>query len=135
MIFHSVFLFGKDKIMSVYVDPLFNTEGWSDKWPYPEACHMMADTDEELHEMAAKLKLRRSWHQSCPPHSVSHYDLTRNKRYHAIRLGAIEVDNRFRPDKISFKGIPVHICHMAPKDKPYLVSPNTKNCPFCGHSL
>lgn len=85
--------------MAVYVDPLFNTEGWSANWPYPEACHMMADTDDELHAMADKLKLRRAWHQTCPPHSVSHYDLTKNKRYHAIRYGAIEVDRGFRPGR------------------------------------
>jgi hypothetical protein len=85
--------------MSVYVDPLFNTEGWSDKWPFPQACHMMADTDEELHAMANKLKLKRSWHQACPPHSISHYDLTKGKRWQAIKHGAIEVDRGFIPNK------------------------------------
>lgn len=80
--------------MSVYVDPLFDTEGWSVKWPYPEACHLMADSKEELLAFAEKLKLRTSWLQKT---SVLHFDLTRNKRYLAIRLGAIEVDNRFRP--------------------------------------
>lgn len=81
--------------MSVYVDPLFNTEGWSEKWPFPEACHMMADSKTELIEFARKLKLKDSWIQYG---SVLHYDLTRNKRYNAIRLGAIEVNSRFRPE-------------------------------------
>lgn len=84
--------------MSVYVDPLFDTEGWSENWPYKESCHMMADTDEELHKMARKIGLKIIWHQSCPPHSISHYDLTRNKRYLAIMNGAKEVDRGFRPN-------------------------------------
>lgn len=81
--------------MAVYVDPMFNTEGWSPNWPYPEACHMMADTDDELHAMAKKLGLLRKWHQESPPHSVSHYDLTRNKRRLAVGYGAKEVDRGF----------------------------------------
>lgn len=81
--------------MPVYVDPLFDTEGWSFKWPYPEACHLMADTDTELHVMANKLGLRKEWHQASPPASHSHYDLTPNKRRQAIKLGAIEVDRGF----------------------------------------
>lgn len=34
--------------MSVYVDQLFNTRGLSPHWPYPQACHMFADSVEEL---------------------------------------------------------------------------------------
>lgn len=86
--------------MPVYVDPMFETP-WADprKWPFKAACHMMADTDEELHAIANKLKLKRAWHQSSPPHSISHYDLTQNKRYHAVRYGAIEVDRGFLPER------------------------------------
>ena len=86
--------------MAVYVDPMFDTS-WADHtvWPYDEACHMMSDNDEELHAMADKLKLRRSWHQKCPPHSVSHYDLTKGKRWQAIRHGAVEVDRGFIPER------------------------------------
>ena len=80
--------------MSVYVDPLFDTEGWSENWPYPQACHMMADSYEELIEFALKLKLKVSWIQCT---SLLHFDLTKNKRFHAIKLGAKEVDERFRP--------------------------------------
>ncbi len=81
--------------MGVYVDPLFDTEGWSDRWPFKQACHMMADSDEELHVFAARLGLRRAWHQPCPPHSVSHYDLTASKRRRAVQLGAVAVDRQF----------------------------------------
>lgn len=85
--------------MPVYVDPLFDTRGWSDAWPYAFACHLMADSDEELHAFAARLGLRRSWHQARPPHSVSHYDLTVRKRSRAVLLGAVEVDRGFLPER------------------------------------
>ena len=81
--------------MSVYVDPLFDTEGMSENWPFPQACHMMADTIEELYDMADKLKLKRNWIQCT---SLVHFDLTKGKRWQAIRHGAIEVDDRFRPN-------------------------------------
>lgn len=81
--------------MAVYVDPLFDTEGWSEKWPFPQACHMMADSIEELVEMADKLKLKRNWIQCT---SVVHFDLTKGKRWQAIRHGAKEVDRGFKPD-------------------------------------
>ena len=85
--------------MPCYVDPLFDTRGWSDQWPFPEACHLMADSDEELHALAARLGLKRAWHQPRPPHSVSHYDLTRRKRRAAVMAGAIEVDRGFFPER------------------------------------
>lgn len=85
--------------MSCYVDPLFDTRGWSDSWPYPFACHLMADTDEELHALAGRLGLKRAWHQTRPPHSISHYDLTVRKRARAIEYGAFEVERGFRPER------------------------------------
>jgi hypothetical protein len=81
----------------IYIDPLFDTRGWSANWPYAFACHMMADSDEELHAFAARLGLKRAWHQARPPHSVSHYDLTVRRRARAAELGAIEVGAGFRP--------------------------------------
>lgn len=89
--------------MAVYVDPLFY-------WPSrdPEAfrvgiryghmwCHMFADTDAELHEMAQRIGLRRVWHQTSPPHRWSHYDLTPPRRKAAIARGAVEVGAGFTP--------------------------------------
>lgn len=52
--------------------------------------HLMADTDEELHEFAARLGLRRSWHQK-PGTPISHYDVTDSKRDEALRLGAVPI--------------------------------------------
>ena len=51
-------------------------------------CHMVADSDDELHAMAAALGLRRSWHQR------GHYDISRQKRAKAVALGAVEITLR-----------------------------------------
>ena len=77
--------------MSVYVGHLFNTQMCGSGWRYKKACHLLADTEEELHEMARKLKLKRSWFQD---KSVPHYDLVANKRREAIKAGAVELDSR-----------------------------------------
>jgi hypothetical protein len=76
--------------MSVYVDDAF-VEG--DYWgPWKGGGHMQADTLQELHEMADRLGLRRSWLQSKPGRPWrDHYDLTSGKRELAITLGAIPV--------------------------------------------
>lgn len=52
--------------------------------------HLLADTDEELHAFAARLGLRRSWHQK-PGTAISHYDVADTKRDLAIRLGAQQI--------------------------------------------
>jgi hypothetical protein len=71
----------------VYVDKLFQTER-SSKWRYPSACHLTADTLEELHEFALRLGLRRTYFQDHPRHP--HYDITEGRRKLAVRLGAVE---------------------------------------------
>jgi hypothetical protein len=80
--------------MSVYVDPLVEYEK-RPGWPYNEACHLSADTDDELHDFAARLGLKRRWAQKMnhPRQWHHHYDLTKNKRRQAVKLGAIEVDH------------------------------------------
>lgn len=73
--------------MTIYVDEAV--------WPYRGTlyCHMMSDGDiQELHDFAAKLGLKRSWFQDKP--SGKHYDLSQNKRWQAIRLGAVPVTSR-----------------------------------------
>ena len=56
---------------------------------------MQADTLEELHAMADQLGLQPAWFQSRPGRPWhDHYDLTRSKRDHALRLGAIAVTSR-----------------------------------------
>ena len=51
-------------------------------------CHMIADTDDELHAMAAEIGVARKWHQG------DHYDIAKAKRTLAVKLGAIELDRR-----------------------------------------
>lgn len=71
--------------MGVYVDDMRAQYGRM------VMCHMLADTDEELHAMADRIGVARRWHQkSGTPHS--HYDICLSKRALAVRLGASEVD-------------------------------------------
>lgn len=76
--------------MTVYVDDLKHYSGrgrMSGEW-----CHMVADTDAELNEMAEKIGLSRLWYQPPSKHrTFGHYDLRPNKRLAAIRNGAIAV--------------------------------------------
>lgn len=74
--------------MTVYVDDMrvpARVGRLNAKWS-----HLMADTDDELHEFAARLGLRRSWHQK-PGTPISHYDVTDSKRDEALRLGAVPI--------------------------------------------
>lgn len=71
----------------VYVDMLINYG-----WKLGPSCHMIADTEIELHELAAKIGLKRSWFQT--DSILNHYDLTGNKRKLAIANGAIEINRK-----------------------------------------
>ena len=52
--------------------------------------HMIADSLEELHEMADKIGVARRWFQKDA--SFPHYDVCKAKRELAIKLGAVPVD-------------------------------------------
>lgn len=54
-------------------------------------CHMMADTLEELHDMADKIGMERRWFQN---QRVPHYDIRTGLRCLAIRHGAIEMNRK-----------------------------------------
>lgn len=72
--------------MTVYVD--------DSKWRLGRMhmCHMMADTEEELHEMADQLGLKREWFQA---HArLAHYDICKSKRARALKLGAVYEDTK-----------------------------------------
>lgn len=70
--------------MTVYVDDM------KARFGKMIMCHMIADSDSELHGMAERLGVAREHHQAPPKHH-SHYDISLSKRAEAIRLGAIEV--------------------------------------------
>lgn len=79
--------------MSVYVDDMY-------KYPMGQfgrmkMSHMIADTDEELHEMARKIGVARKW---CQKEELGkgyiHYDIAMGKRLLAIEHGAIPITLR-----------------------------------------
>lgn len=71
--------------MTVYVDDMRARFGRM------VMCHMIADTDEELHAMADQLGIARRWHQAPPKASSSHYDIALSKRALAVQFGAVEI--------------------------------------------
>ncbi|MBA7711520.1 hypothetical protein ES703_120486 [subsurface metagenome] len=77
--------------MSVYVDEIQACMR-SKKWPYGFACHLVADSVEELHYFAGRMGLKPAWFQD--QSSLPHYDLTKNMRLLAVKLGAIEIDRK-----------------------------------------
>jgi hypothetical protein len=74
--------------MTVYVDDM------RAKFGRMVMCHMLADTDEELHAMAAKIGVSSRWWQRPIKTSGSHYDIAMTKRALAVKHGAVEVTLR-----------------------------------------
>ena len=72
--------------MTVYVDDM--------RAPYGRMvmCHMIADTEEELHAMADKIGIARKWFQKKA--SGDHYDIALSKRALAVKYGAVEITLR-----------------------------------------
>lgn len=68
--------------MTVYVDDMRARYGRM------IMCHMVADTDDELHEMAERIGVARRWHQG------DHYDICLRKRAQAVAAGAVELPYR-----------------------------------------
>lgn len=68
--------------MACYVDDM--------RAPYGRLimCHMLADTEAELHAMADGIGVARKWHQG------DHYDIALSKRALAVAAGAIEISMR-----------------------------------------
>ncbi|ETR75057.1 hypothetical protein X566_20050 [Afipia sp. P52-10] len=73
--------------MTVYVDDMRARFGRM------TMCHMIADSDDELHAMADLIGVKRKWHQAPPAHD-SHYDIALSKRAKAVAAGAVEITLR-----------------------------------------
>lgn len=69
-------------IMGVYVDNM------GARYRRMIMCHMLADTEAELHAMADTIGVARRWHQG------DHYDICLAKRALAIAAGAVEITQR-----------------------------------------
>ena len=68
--------------MSVYVDSMRANFGRM------IMCHMVADTEAELFEMADKIGVARKWYQG------DHFDICQSKRKLAVLFGAKELSRR-----------------------------------------
>ena len=73
--------------MAVYVDDMQAPFGRM------KMCHMMADTTDELLEMADAIGVSRKWLQ-CAGTPYEHFDVAMSKRRLAVSLGAVEVSRR-----------------------------------------
>lgn len=74
--------------MAVYVDD------YKAQFRCMKMCHMLADTDEELHEMAKRIGVSRAHWQSPEKTSGSHYDICLSKRELAFKAGAVSITYR-----------------------------------------
>ncbi|MEJ8574392.1 DUF4031 domain-containing protein [Microbaculum marinum] len=69
--------------MAVYVDEAI----WH--WHGRNWCHLLADSEDELHRFAAQLGIHRSSYQGPPRTAKPHYDLTAWERRLALSRGAV----------------------------------------------
>ncbi len=74
--------------MPVYVDDM------EAKYSRMIMCHMVADTLEELHDMAEKIGVPKKWYQGPPVTRRPHYDICMSKKKNALELGAIQITMR-----------------------------------------
>lgn len=81
--------------MTVYVDGLVN-HGWR----LGPSCHLIGETEGELHRLAARCGLQRRWFQAPPRASFPHYDLTESRRRIAVELGAVELERKAFVEKM-----------------------------------
>ena len=102
--------------MTVYVDAILPCVK-NKNWPYPKSSHLIADTHDELLEFADLLGLSWSWLQTSS--RVEHFDITENKRAAALRLGAVEIDQKTFVSKL--KGVRRHDRIKKPTSDIYII--------------
>ena len=79
--------------MSVYIDNARVPYGWM------IMCHMLADSTEELMEMAVRIGVNRKWLQDMGSYR-EHFDVCLAKRKLAIDNGAVEITFRDLAEKL-----------------------------------
>lgn len=65
--------------MAVYIDDM------EAKFRRMKMCHMIADSEHELHEMARRIGVARRWFQG------DHYDVCLTMKAKALKLGAVAI--------------------------------------------
>ena len=78
--------------MAVYVDDMRAGYGRM------VMCHMVADTEAELHAMADLIGVDRKWYQYPHKSRYPHYDIALSKRALAVANGAQEIRWRDAPE-------------------------------------
>lgn len=73
--------------MSVYVDDMAADFGRM------IMCHIIADTTEELLDMADKIGVQRKWLQHAGTHR-EHFDIAKGKKALAVKHGAVQISGR-----------------------------------------
>jgi hypothetical protein len=75
--------------MTAYVDPMRPVHVRVGSRVYKQACHLMADSEEELERIREAIGLQRRWRHN------DHYDiLTEKYRQRAIAAGAMQITMR-----------------------------------------
>lgn len=100
--------------MAVYVDDMRASFGRM------KMCHMVADTEAELADMATRIGVDLKWWQYKGTYK-SHFDICLSKRRLAVALGAKEGTMR----GIKF-GTDCRIKHEKPEDRPKPVRPPSR---------
>jgi hypothetical protein len=77
--------------VAVYVDDLMACIP-NKNWRWTESCHLIADSLDELHDFAKRIGVKRAWFQS--DSRLPHYDLNKNRRAMAVKMGVTEIDRR-----------------------------------------
>jgi hypothetical protein len=85
-------------------------------WRLGPSCHLLADTEEELHAFAASIGLKRGWFQEHP--RLWHYDLTASRRRMAVARGAEQMSIRDSVIRAGLRTSPVHRGPTAGRARP-----------------
>ena len=72
--------------MTVYIDDMYRYA--FGEFRGMQMSHMIADDDAELHDMAARIGMKREWFQG------DHYDVPLPRRERALEIGAVAITYR-----------------------------------------